>query len=66
MYSDASTKGWGGQCNGKVAAGIFTQEEIAKHINWLELLAAFLCLKSFVKTTHIFKNFDNVMLMASQ
>ena len=35
---------------GKLQLKYFTQEEIEKHINWLELLAAYFCLKSFVKT----------------
>ena len=65
IFSDASSKGWGGECNGEVATGIFTQEEIEKHINWLELLAAFFCLKSFVKTkgNHVKLYTDNITAM---
>lgn len=49
ILSDASLSGWGIACNKEKAAGFWTQEESQFHINYLELLAAFIALKSFTK-----------------
>ncbi|KAI8441190.1 hypothetical protein MSG28_009421 [Choristoneura fumiferana] len=47
VYSDASLTGWGGSCEMETAAGLWNDEEKKNHINYLELLAAFLSLKTF-------------------
>lgn len=47
IFSDASTKGWGGHCGHLKAGGRWQQQEITAHINWLELKASWLCLQSF-------------------
>lgn len=61
IYSDSSSFGWGGHSSETVglsksnrsqmptASGVFDKGELKLHINIKELLAAFLCLKSFVK-----------------
>lgn len=47
IYSDASKTGWGVACGEKTASGQWSTEENTKHINFLELLAAFFGLKIF-------------------
>ena len=62
IYTDASSKkGWGGTSEGETTSGIWTEEEMSMHINYLELLAAFLCLQSFitVRDQHIKLFSDN-------
>lgn len=39
--------GWGAHCNGASIHGLWNTEKQRWHINYLELLAAFLALKSF-------------------
>lgn len=48
MESDASRLGWGGHCGGLTAGGRWQLYEQTKHINFLELKAFWLCLRSFV------------------
>ena len=48
IESDASLKGWGASSQGRSTGGPWTAEESKQHINYLELLAAFLALRSFV------------------
>ena len=48
VESDASLTGWGASCQGSGAGGPWTQEEQTHHINYLELKAAFLALKTFL------------------
>ena len=47
IYSDASLLGWGATMNDAYASGPWTSKEADKHINELELLAAFYGLRSF-------------------
>ena len=47
IYSDASLSGWGATMNGAYASGPWDTECKKKHINELELLAAFNALRSF-------------------
>ena len=49
IQSDASTTGWGVACAGKTASGSWSQDERNQHINYLELMAAFIGLKIFAK-----------------
>lgn len=49
IYSDASTTGWGACCNNNTASGQWSASEQEQHINFLELLAAFIGLKIFAK-----------------
>jgi len=51
IHSDASNQGWGAVLNGQSrTGGIWSPEEATHHINYLELLAAFLAIKAFGKT----------------
>ncbi|XP_063986037.1 uncharacterized protein LOC135167121 [Diachasmimorpha longicaudata] len=62
IFSDASGTGWGAVCNGKTAHGFWSETEIKFHINYLELLAAFLGLKYFAekfKDCNILLRVDN-------
>ena len=49
IETDASTTGRGACCQGVQTGGPWSQTERDKHINWLELPAANLAVKSFVK-----------------
>lgn len=49
IFSDASKTGWGAYCNGNRAHGAWKETESHFHINYLELLAIFLALKTFAK-----------------
>jgi ribonuclease HI len=69
ITTDASTTGWGCECNGKEAKGIWTELELLKyqHINELELLAIFYGLKTFAtssKVKNILIRTDNTTAMA--
>jgi len=64
IESDASNKGWGAVLDGQTrTGGVWSAEEGSHHINYLELLAAFLALQVFGKnwtdTTVLFR-LDNV------
>ena len=50
IQTDASKLGWGAVCHGVRTGGPWTYEESQFHINYLELLAAFLAIQSFVKS----------------
>ena len=51
IESDASNKGWGAVLNSQTrTGGIWSMQEQEHHINYLELLAAFLALQAFGKT----------------
>ncbi|KAJ8914637.1 hypothetical protein NQ315_015375 [Exocentrus adspersus] len=49
IFSDASPTGWGAVYNSEHTHGFWSQAEQNKHINYLEILAAYYALKSFVK-----------------
>lgn len=49
IFTDASRTGWGAVCEGKKVNGRWKVSELEHHINYLELLAAFLGLKTFAK-----------------
>lgn len=49
IFTDASRTGWGAVCGEEKVNGRWKETELEHHINYLELLAAFLGLKSFVK-----------------
>lgn len=53
IFSDASLIGWGAESNGIEARGNWTNEEKCRHINVLELVAAFYGLRSFVDKSNI-------------
>ena len=49
ICSDASRSGWGAVCNEERSHGFWNETDRSFHINYLELLAAFLGLKCFAK-----------------
>ena len=51
IESDTSSRGWGAYCQGTSTGGPWSPLEKKWHINCLELLAATLALKTFVKNT---------------
>jgi len=62
IETDASMLGWGAVCSGVRTGGLWSQTEARNHINYLELLAATLAVKAFVKDTrnaHILLKMDN-------
>ena len=67
IESDASNKGWGARQGELSTGGRWSQEESSHHINYLELLAAFLALQSFAKHSRsmtIQMKMDNVTAVA--
>ena len=63
IESDASMRGWGASCGTTSTGGLWTKEESHNHINYLELLAAFLALKTFapkLKSSKILLRLDNI------
>ena len=52
LQSDASMEGWEANNLGVSTGSLWTQEEQRHHINYLELLAAFLALKTFARDCH--------------
>ena len=62
ITTDASLSGWGAECLGVSTGGQWTQRESRHHINYLELLAAYLGLQTFAKNKchiHIRIRLDN-------
>lgn len=49
IFSDASTTGWGIACGDQRASGLWSEDEADRHINFLEILAAFIGLRIFAK-----------------
>ena len=67
IQTDASKKGWGAVFDGRKIEGRWTPSEALKHINLLELQAAFFGLKSFADHTrgiHIQLQLDNTTAVA--
>ncbi len=67
MQSDASNKGWGAVHGTLSAGGKWTAAESLHHINYLELLAAFMALQTFCaqrKNVHIGIQIDNTTAVA--
>ena len=64
IESDASNKGWGAVLERQTqTGGVWTAEEATHHINYLELLAAFLVIKAFGKDwrdTAVLLRMDNI------
>ena len=61
--SDASTTGWGACLGDTTTGGTWSAQEMMHHINYLELLAAFLAVQCFLKTENnitILLKLDNV------
>ncbi len=62
ITTDASLSGLGAECRSITTGGMWSHIEVREHINYLELLATFLGLKTFAKTisnSHIRLRIDN-------
>jgi len=67
IETDASKSGWGAFCQGVTTGGPWIPLEKQRHINYLELFAAFLALKSFLSNRRkmsILLRMDNVTAIA--
>jgi len=67
IRSDASLQGWGAVCNGTRMGGPWSQLEQGMHINCLELVAATLAVKTFLKGqsgTSVLLQLDNQTAVA--
>lgn len=67
IFSDASLSGWGAYCDGEKAHGFWNVTDSCKHINFLELKAAFKALQCFSKdlsNSDILLRIDNVTAVA--
>ncbi|XP_071789789.1 uncharacterized protein [Asterias amurensis] len=67
ITSDTSTQGWGAHCGSTETGGRWSLTEKEHHINYLELLAAFLALQTFAvdrKNCHIMMRLDNSTAIA--
>uniref|UniRef100_A0A914VC37 Reverse transcriptase domain-containing protein n=1 Tax=Plectus sambesii TaxID=2011161 RepID=A0A914VC37_9BILA len=67
ITSDASNIGWGAAWRGQSTGGRWTNAEHPRHINFKELLAAFLALKSFLRDAadiHVLFQCDNSAAVA--
>lgn len=67
FFSDASSSGWGAVCLSQKTGGFWNKDEARYHINYLELLATFYALKSFVKNElnlNILLKVDNITAIA--
>ena len=60
VFTDASNEGWGAHLGEAIAQGVWSEPESHLHINFLELKAVFLALKSF---EHLCR--DQVVLIAT-
>ena len=49
ITTDASLQGWGGECENARTGAFWSHVEAKEHINYLELLAAFLSLQTFAR-----------------
>ena len=49
IFTDASNEGWGAHLGGSIARGVWSEPESRLHINFLELKAVLLALRSFEK-----------------
>ena len=63
IESDASMRGWGASCGRTSTGGLWTKEESHSHIDYLELLAGFLALKTFTpqfKSSKVLLRLNNI------
>jgi len=66
IFSDASDLGWGAACNDMSTGGGWTEAEMAQHINYKELLAAYyalLCFASKLRNRSVLLRIDNMTAM---
>ena len=67
LSSDSSKTGWGGTMGAQATGGNWTPEEAERHINYLELKAAWFTIRTFLKDkkdVHVRLNVDNTTALA--
>ncbi|XP_039904294.1 uncharacterized protein LOC120744181 [Simochromis diagramma] len=67
VTTDASLTGWGSTHEGRAVSGSWDSQHRGAHINWLELLAAFLALRHFLpllRNHHVLIRTDNTTVVA--
>lgn len=67
VTTDASLTGWGATHEGRAVSGSWDSRQRGAHINWLELLAAFLALRHFLpllRNHHVLIRTDNTTVVA--
>ncbi|KAL3999504.1 Ran GTPase-activating protein 1 [Sarotherodon galilaeus] len=67
VTTDASLTGWGATHEGRAVSGSWDSQRRGAHINWLELLAAFLALRHFLpllRNHHVLIRTDNTTVVA--
>lgn len=67
ITTDSSLKGWGATCEGVTTQGLWKSSESKKHINALELTAAFFAIQAFTKgkkVKHVHLRVDNSATVA--
>lgn len=67
IFSDASLSGWGVRCGKEKTHGFWSEQDRSHHINYLELLAAYLGLKCCAKNhknCNILLRVDNTTAIA--
>ena len=67
IFSDASLNSWGACCGKERAQGVSSESERLRHINYLEILAAFLALTCFARNLfdkQVLLRIDNVTALA--
>jgi len=68
IHSDESNQGWGAEWNGQSHTGVtcaWSPEETAHHINYLELLAAFLSIKALGRLGKIYQSYSKWTMLQS-
>ena len=67
LFTDASGEGWGAHLDFKTVRGVWSPAEARRHINWLELKAAWLALQHFLPSLqghHVLLATDNATVVA--
>ena len=64
ITTDASHSGWGVVCDGVSSSGLWSSEEQAMHINWLELSPVLFGVKCFVYSDNCLVFCDNSTAVA--
>jgi hypothetical protein len=62
IETDASLEGWGSKFNEQFAGGRWSKDESSHHINFLELLAIFLSLKTFFTIHQLISFFESSLI----
>ena len=67
LFTDASGEGWGAHLDFQTVRGIWSPSQATRHINWLELMAAWLAMQHFLPSLqgqHVLLATDNAVVVA--